>query len=214
MSVATTVAVAWGLSRQNFAGPATTVVGPAIVPGPPNIDATAMEFPEAGATLWIVDLFRFTDTEPSAGDLLDGTIPADIGPLLMRWSRGTANFPQPPTHVRVYAFGWPAYSLACGTPDRFDSPPEWFGLLEMPFEPFWLRLDGLPIHVMPRGFAIDTVLAAALWSLVLFGVPAARRRHRRRRGRCASCGYDLRSLTAGTTCPECGRTPVALRRAG
>jgi hypothetical protein len=34
---------------------------------------------------------------------------------------------------------------------------------------------------------------------------------RRRIGLCRSCGYDLRGLTPGVLCPECGKAPVVAR---
>ncbi len=44
---------------------------------------------------------------------------------------------------------------------------------------------------------------AAFWLSVLIGVPALRRAHRRRCGRCIQCGYDLRGADHAA-CPECG----------
>jgi hypothetical protein len=47
------------------------------------------------------------------------------------------------------------------------------------------------------------VLLAIAWPLWLFIPRRVRRWRRRRKGRCASCGYDLRG-SAGDICPECG----------
>ena len=59
--------------------------------------------------------------------------------------------------------------------------------------------------------AFGVVLAVApLWWLKRF-LAEQSRRNREWRGRCGSCGYDLRAST--TVCSECGR-PVSLRHAG
>ncbi len=57
--------------------------------------------------------------------------------------------------------------------------------------------------------AIPMWLPAALVAVVPlhYGVRTARRRRRRRHGRCATCGYDLRA-TAGC-CPECGASATS-----
>jgi hypothetical protein len=61
----------------------------------------------------------------------------------------------------------------------------------------------LPLLPLFPGFAINTILYAAIvW--VLFAVPGAvRRRVRRKRGQCALCGYSMRG-SVGNVCPECG----------
>ena len=61
----------------------------------------------------------------------------------------------------------------------------------------------LPLRPILPGFAINTLFyAAVLWTLTL-GPFAARRIIRRKRGRCAKCGYDLRAAEHDA-CPECG----------
>jgi hypothetical protein len=66
------------------------------------------------------------------------------------------------------------------------------------------------------GFIINTLVYAAIWFGVLFGPGFVKRTIRKKRGRCITCGYDLRGhardAECATTCPECGReTPAAYR---
>ena len=83
-------------------------------------------------------------------------------------------------------------------------------VFEMKTNTFWTinvntRQMLLPLRLIWRGFAINTIFyAAVLW--VLFAVPMKVRRWRRiKRGQCASCGYSLRGRgSAGDACPECG----------
>lgn len=51
--------------------------------------------------------------------------------------------------------------------------------------------------------AIDLAFWTVAWWLLITIPLALRRRARRSRGRCTSCGYDLVGMT-GETCPECG----------
>ena len=61
----------------------------------------------------------------------------------------------------------------------------------------------LPLRPIWPGFAINTVFYAAILWLLAFGLFAARRVIRRKRGLCLKCGYDLRGAEH-EVCPECG----------
>lgn len=62
----------------------------------------------------------------------------------------------------------------------------------------------MPLRPIWPGLLADTVAWGAAWFVVLAAVSGARSLMRRRRGRCAACGYDRRGLGAGVACPECG----------
>lgn len=72
---------------------------------------------------------------------------------------------------------------------RWAATHEWFR--RIPLMPLW------------PGFVMNTLCFAAALMLVRVGLRAAITRHRRRRQRCATCGYPLAALS---TCPECGRS--------
>ena len=104
-------------------------------------------------------------------------------------------------------FGWPARGMLGRTKldygdqivlDTYLAAPSWMG--PGPDCP------GLPTEVLPLGFALNTLLAAGVLMGVVETFAWARRRGRRRRGRCPACGYDRRGLAGGdaAACPECG----------
>ncbi|CAG0995239.1 hypothetical protein PHYC_02521 [Phycisphaerales bacterium] len=64
--------------------------------------------------------------------------------------------------------------------------------IPLPWLPYWLGLLG------------DTAVFGAAWFVVLFGIGRVRGVIRRRRGKCAVCGYDRKGLAEGAACPECG----------
>jgi hypothetical protein len=79
----------------------------------------------------------------------------------------------------------------------------------------------IPLDVMVRRRTSCYCSEGTFWSLILaataglaalgpmiFFLPVARRRQRAFKGLCPSCGYDRRSLTPHTPCPECGTTPM------
>jgi len=119
-----------------------------------------------------------------------------------------------PVRAMEYNY-WTSY---IGDPIRYHSPS---GVLWWPESPkisyAERRVRVLPVHPLWPGFLIDTFFYGGIWFGLLFGISAVRRGIRRRRGRCANCGYDLRgqkdhrrdaSATSGGIsgggCPECG----------
>jgi len=142
--------------------------------------------------------------------------PEDPSAAIPKWSRI-----MPPTlegRHRVAtcevdrACGWPWLSMRGGWDTDLDAPA---GKRHMPVAgvlvkaPADIGLGGrvLPLHVLWSGFLGNTLAyAVASWLLLWFlagRAKATRRAFRVKRGRCPSCGYDLRGeLEAG--CPECG----------
>lgn len=61
----------------------------------------------------------------------------------------------------------------------------------------------IPLHPLWAGMAYNTMIFTAFWSMFIIVpiIPELRRRHRRARGRCVKCAYELASLPR---CPECG----------
>jgi len=119
-----------------------------------------------------------------------------------------------------FAFGWPAKSLWCESPMTVagcfmmnNRPVEhvitinrsWLGLA--PRGPIPGLPDGVPTGVLARGMLINTVTYAAAWFGLLFVPVRIRRRMAAKAGLCRACRYDLRGLTPGAPCPECG-TPL------
>ncbi len=128
------------------------------------------------------------------------------------WSRAV----HPPTTDEVEgatlliekARGWPMLSLYRRETNTRASAPDW--RTELGWEIELLRRftkdphsRTVPLAVIWPGFLINTLLYGALSFGLLFGLGAARRGLRKKRGRCPMCAYDLRGdLDAG--CPECG----------
>lgn len=134
------------------------------------------------------------------------------------------HIPQRPASIFTeFRFGWPARSFwYLGQVEGFadvirDSRCEglWFPLNSKSGKSEFKSSIGiqpgasvserwLPIYILPLGFALDSLFYAAAWSVPLFGIRMGRRTLRRRRGLCARCAYDLKGLTLGSPCPECG----------
>ncbi len=121
-------------------------------------------------------------------------------PALVSWDRN--DWPH-----RVYLFtGWPLLSfqahLECSDPpERMDE--RWVGALVLRPSPHRAR-DSLVLPFQPiySGFLINSLLFAATLLLCNGGLRGLVRLHRRRRGRCTTCGHDCHRLQL---CPECGR---------
>jgi len=68
------------------------------------------------------------------------------------------------------------------------------------------RPNFLPIRPLWRGFLINTLFYAAILYTLLVTKRSLTYSRRYIKHRCPTCGYDLKGLS---TCPECGKLPVA-----
>jgi len=111
------------------------------------------------------------------------------------------------SEVRAFGFGWPMLAVRNELWTEFRA-----GVQARTLRGVWMEVPqslsrrpyptGLCCWPIWPGFAVNTAVFTAFWAGVLLGVPWRRRVRRRRGGRCAACGYDLRYV--GGTCPECG----------
>ena len=100
---------------------------------------------------------------------------------------------------RETIYGWPYRCFLVRGRQVRDGPLTLANIPKTMYgEPGWSIAWGEAI----RSVAILGSPAAVLTVAVLLASGAARRRWRKRKGRCPSCGYDLRGVPAG--CPECG----------
>lgn len=180
---------------------------------------------EMRGTGWIELLWLLEDPMNAAGcetlpqpRTFDFNHPEEIVPLhpdergsLPRWSRAwRAASPgwlmEPPwlngdlkgTELGV---GWPFAALSMD--QSAVEPNVWRGGRQMGG-----RSDG-PLRVLlwrpiPLGLAADTLIYAAGVAGLVGGVRLVVRVRRTRRSACPACGYDLRGLSGGGPCPECG----------
>lgn len=154
------------------------------------------------------------------GHLADPPGPIDRRGTLPYW----AVTPEDGQHAHTWAFGWPFRCLRSSSTYRFAGGST--GYLDLRCRGFWM-LSGLEkyedagnrlivhpqelpgVQWLPTGVIWPGLLAnAAIYALPLFLllvlVPAARGAIRRKRNRCALCGYDRRATPGDAPCPECG----------
>lgn len=110
--------------------------------------------------------------------------------------------------------GWPMWALrgSCYNGGVYQTP-EWLSSRGSAWNtPRWLRMrtsllgsiDAMPIPLRPiwPGFAVNTLLYAVCFSLMLRFCPSAIRRARLRKSQCPSCRYPI---GVSPLCTECGR---------
>ncbi len=129
--------------------------------------------------------------------------------------------------TKVFGCGWPQLCLWTEYGDMTDGNTglvEWVvhagwiprGQFQAPVTSPWTlgstnsNMPGiLPYHVYWPGLLANTAFFGAIWLIPLALVPAVRRVHRRRRGRCVVCAYDLSATPIEAPCPECGGVRAA-----
>ncbi len=115
------------------------------------------------------------------------------------------------TRLITSAWGWPLRCLSGVEHAHFSSPPGGYATTTREFEGYYIRgttssrIRRIPYHIIPLGFAANSLLFAAAWSLILWVPRVAQRQLRLRRGHCPHCDYNLKGLAPDNKCPECGR---------
>jgi hypothetical protein len=100
--------------------------------------------------------------------------------------------------------GWPARAFGFEFRGESGGAKERRGILPVPaFLGADANCAGLPMLILPWGFALCTLFYGAALLGVVEGAAYARRRLRGK-GLCATCGYDRAGLAEGAACPECG----------
>jgi hypothetical protein len=132
----------------------------------------------------------------------------------------------PPAGIDTFTFresrrfwrraGWPFIALeACstqtggmiGVTDYGWDAPEWLERVPQNRPP-WATSPLFPTRPLVMGFVLDSLLFGAALFCVVLGGRVGVASLRRRRMRCAACGYDRLGLPADAKCPECGSVPT------
>jgi hypothetical protein len=164
----------------------------------PGTDQKEVEFREAGR--WPVEV-------PAAWGSFPGLRMEETTPVRhsTSWCSVAPQFTS--KMVTITEVGWPVRSMAGVTRSRHRHE----SLRDTTVRaPKWMRpnqhCDGIPTRILPVGFAINTLFAMGLLLGLVEGLAFARRRARRAKGLCPSCGYDRGGLAKDAACPECGGT--------
>ena len=228
----TTIGIAWGLTLAIPFYPSSIRSWPA--PGATYTIAPGPVMPErACRALNVGHLHVFgSDQYTSMAAFFTGWPPAPEQPTstpssiyVPSWSREALYIPPQPEqgpdndalYRAVRCAGWPLRSLWHEIEPA--APRGAAGGALVVQVPGWLnrRADSsgdpamLPLRPIWPGLALDSLLFAAAWWLLLGGITATRRALRSRRNQCPRCGYSRTGLAHESPCPECGRaiTPAA-----
>lgn len=192
--VVLTVSVAWGLDRAQIGGRVEHDTGPRPTawpaPVPPHWPAAP-----TGVVKWTCckgwgrQWLNVQAAEPESNQ-----------PIWWVW-RGSAGFPV--SALGIASFG--EWRLGPTGTINEAGLGLWAGWSPTGSPPFTAGERRLPIKPLWGGSILDTVFyAVCLWGLGR-GFVILRCRRRKRRGRCANCGYESSGLP---TCPECGYASV------
>lgn len=214
LGLLTTVAVAWGLAawlphaglwsaRRYDARPSSSPI-------------RAIDTWECGRTgmlrrQWLAEVWGATyyhGRPPTSRSAPEGYVP-ESGPL---WGAPPSPDPWAPSATSYGcedARGWPALAMWCEF-KQVKKGGGWVwqasrGLLISPSDDRQLlNVRVLPARPLWPGLIANTSVYAVGWAGLLVILDWRRHVWRRARGRCVGCGYELRGLTPGAACPECG----------
>ena len=228
LGLVTTIAVAWCLTLVVPLYPSSITRWPA--PGATYTVAPGPVMPQrACRALNVGHLHVFgSDQYTSMAAFFTGFPPAPEQPTstpssiyVPAWSRDALYIPpQPETGPdndpllrSIRCAGWPMRSLWHEIEP--SAPRSVSGGALVVQLPVWLNRRAetagepavLPLRPIWPGLALDSLLFAAAWWLLLGGIAATRRTLRARRNQCPRCGYSRTGLAPVTPCPECGQSP-------
>ncbi len=110
--------------------------------------------------------------------------------------------------------GWPWKAVECWRYSGFARPWEFTeGAIDRRGAG-WSSVDPdyeiIPVRPLWGGLTANASMHSSVWLAVFVGIGWLRRAVRRARGQCVQCSYDLRGLSQGACCPECGThsTPI------
>lgn len=116
-----------------------------------------------------------------------------------------------PLYIQIWHVGWPMRCLAGAQRFRAGRMSaielvDTFAMVPLDHTPYWLAVRPcLPVCPLWLGLLMNAIFYGAVLWLLWNGPSIARRTHRRRRGRCTKCGYNLHRRSAeSSVCPECG----------
>jgi hypothetical protein len=226
-----TIAIAWASAVASTLHRSTSRGGPDLQVGSSVIthaDRSKSSLTVTTSSTWLASSARLSLSPWKADPITAADDAGSAEEFLTSWSRGphgamsAAAAAEPTLNLRtvISAYGWPARCVRtihrnqwrtggtqnASTTGEFPLPAGIQSFLTGGTPPVTL-----PIDVWWPGLALDIVFWSVLARAAVAVGAAGRRRFRRRRGLCPSCGYSLLGLSDTSVCPECGR-PAALGR--
>jgi hypothetical protein len=212
----TTVAVSWSLSRRTIHGSLQSWTARRERVGSEGTGFVSVSQARRAGVWWgssqaVHSGWAGGRMRTFARDGAPETLPsADERGLLLPWIFADRPWPAPTRGhtMHTLSYGWPFPAIAAVHEYDGRGGETWSHLLRLgPPRANYGDPQGVPLRILPRGFTVNTSLAAVFWLAMIVGPKIVRTQIRARRGRCLRCGYDKSGSTPEAACPECGSVP-------